>query len=166
MFGLFKKKTKKLQPIIIYGEYSGSHPDFPNSVLHASLKCDENGVDLNFNKGAWEVAKRFEYSEIEGFNFDFGSDSTLKDSRVSTARVVTFGVAGAMAKKKTYEDSFFVHNILYTKNGNIELLLERTNKVTSDISKTAANLELLSCQRNSAKFKKFVLDKLSPEVVK
>ena len=52
--------------------------------------------------------------------------ATLQISRVSATRVVAFGVVGAMAKKKTYEDYFLVHNVLYTKSGNIDLILERS----------------------------------------
>ena len=53
-FGLFKN-NKEPKLITIIGKYEGSHPKFSHSVFNANPKCDEDGVDLSFNKG-----RRFE----------------------------------------------------------------------------------------------------------
>ena len=102
MFSLFKKdKTPK--PITIIGKYEGSHPELPGSVLNASLRCDEHGVDLSFNKGQWALARHFDWSEIEGFDFDFGNERRVSGKETSAARVVAFGLAGASVKTKKYD---------------------------------------------------------------
>lgn len=162
MFNLFKKdKTPK--PITIIGKYEGSHPEIPNSVLNASLRCDEHGVDLSFNKGQWALARHFDWSEIEGFDFDFGNERRVSGKETSAARVVAFGLAGAAVKKKKYDSGFYVQNVLYTKSGNVELILEKHYTNTGDMATTATNLESMSHTSKSTKFKKYVLSKLNLE---
>lgn len=90
MFGLLKK-NKTPKPITIIGKYEGSHPELPNSVLNASFRCDEHGVDLSFNKGQWALARHFDWSEIEGFDFDFGNERRVSGKETSAARAVAFG---------------------------------------------------------------------------
>lgn len=160
MFGLLKKdKTPK--PITIIGKYEGSHPELPNSVLNASLRCDEHGVDLSFNKGQWALARHFDWSEIEGF--DFGNERCVSSKETSAARVVAFGLAGAAVKKKKYDSGFYIQNILYTKSGNVELVLEKHYTNTGDMATTATNLESMSHTSKSTKFKKYIISKLNSE---
>lgn len=163
MFRIFKKKEKKPKPVTIYGRYDGSHPDFPTPVLAASLTCDETGVTLSFDKGGWSPVKHFKWEDLDGFDFNTNSGRDLTDSRVSATRVVAFGVVGAMAKKKTYEDYFLVHNVLYTKSGNIDLILERVSKITGDASKTAAGLDRTANFNKSSKFKKLTVNYMSSQ---
>lgn len=165
MFGLFKK-NKAPKPITIIGKYEGCHPEFPDSVLNASLKCDEDGVDLSFNKGQWTLAKHFNWSEIEGFDFDFGNERRVSGKETSAARVVAFGLAGAAVKKKKYDSGFYIQNILYTKSGNVELVLEKHYSNTGDMATTATSLESMSHTSKSTKFKKYVLARLDSESAK
>lgn len=131
-FGLFKN-NKEPKPITIIGKYEGSHPEFSHSAFNASLKCDEDSVDLSFNKGP---------------------------------RVFTKHLAGVAVKKKKYDSGFYIQNIICTKNGNLELALERHYSNTGYMETTATCFESMSHTSKSTKFKKCVLSRLALEPAK
>jgi hypothetical protein len=79
-FGLFKN-NKEPKPITITGKYEGSHPKFSHSVFNANPKCDEDGVDLSFNKG-----RRFEkhYSNTDSMETTATSLESMSHTSKST----------------------------------------------------------------------------------
>lgn len=93
----------------------------------------------------------------------FGNERRVSGKETSAARVVAFGLAGAAVKKKKYDSGFYIQNILYTKSGNVELVLEKRYTNTGDMATTATSLESMSHTSKSTKFKKCVLSKLNSE---
>ena len=70
-FGLFKN-NKEPKPITIIGKYEGSHPKFSHSVFNTNPKCDEDGVDLSFNKGRRFLAKHLAGAAVKKKKYDSG----------------------------------------------------------------------------------------------
>lgn len=162
MFGVFKK-NKSTKEITLLGEYNGSYAEFAHSVLHASITCTDDGIDLNFNKGEWKTAKHFSWSDIEGFDFATEASSQTTGSRSTISRTAAFGAVGASMKKKSQENHFSIKYILYVKDGNIEINNSVVRNISGDLSKTATSMEQLDYILKAKRFKKIVLAKIASD---
>ena len=162
MFGFFKK-NKSTKEITLFGEYNGSYAEFTHPVLHASITCTDDGIDLSFNKGEWKTVKHFSWSYIEGFDFTTETSSQTTGSRSTISRTVAFGAVGASMKKKSQENHFSIKYILYVKDGGIEINNSIVRNISGDLSKTATSMEQLDCILKAKRFKKTVLEKIASD---
>lgn len=96
MFGLFKKKDRL--PLIVSGEYNGSYEPIQQKILSAQLSFDHDGVVFIADKGIKkDILHKFQWSEIEGFDFNSTKDAKnivldvvlyLKDGRFDMRKVI------------------------------------------------------------------------------
>lgn len=164
MFNLFSKSAKPIKPKTISGEYTGSHPELPNSFLKSELVASETGIDLYSVIGKEKnLEKHFDWSEIKGFDNQTSNSQREVSSRITATRAVAFGVASAAMKKKKFDTVFSIRNLLYTTTGNIEIILEKIYENQGGTMSDLASLEANSQIMLSNKFKKIINKKISEQ---
>lgn len=108
MFNLFKKKEKL--PLRASGEYNGTYNPIKDSVLSAELLFDHDSVTFLFDKGVKkDVIRRFDWSEVEGFDFN-----SKKEDKTVVFRTILYLKDGQITLVKPIEESNVQYGIITT----------------------------------------------------
>ena len=130
MFNLFKKKEKL--PLRASGEYNGTYNPIKDSVLSAELLFDHDSVTFLSDKGVKkDVIRRFDWSEVEGFDFN----SKKKDKTV-VFRTILYLKDGQITLVKPIEESNVQYGIITTLEPHYKKIRQFVaDKINSESSK-------------------------------
>jgi hypothetical protein len=130
MFNLFKKKEKL--PLRASGEYNGTYNPIKDSVLSAELLFDHDSVTFLFDKGVKkDVIRRFDWSEVEGFDFN-----SKKEDKTVVFRTILYLKDGQITLIKPIEESNVQYGIITTLEPHYEKIRQFVaGKLNSESSK-------------------------------
>lgn len=163
-----EKQARPLKPLSLGGAYYSSHPEIHgcNSLL---LEFRVDGVvaydTWNHKRNERFIAKKFEWSEIAGFDFQSEDKTNIQTSQRITATRMAAGGVFALAAPKTkrsgnVKEKFY--DVLHTTTGDIELESQidsgGAGGSIGDLSRSMTRIAIGRREANSKNIKRFIAE--------